>query len=474
MEYQKYKNIITCFNPDNVWCDEYGDVEYQAFPRMLEELNASFEGYRKEGISCLGLFMPNSVLQAIVVLYLLSENINFFIASGNSNGSPQFPSFCDKILTVAPRTSRERSLTDQINWSPNPGYVKNKCTPPPNSGLAYFSSSGTSGAAKYICFKAANLIRNAKKCIDRFSVYSGSRLLITVPVSHMYGMGVGLLPALIMGANACLIEKNNVIKFFRYVAEFNPDIVLITPMLAKMILTLNKDIPRRRIYISAGERIDPRTYRDFESRYGLLVNLYGCTELGAIGTSPLDEANATSRLMGVIHPLPDVSVLINEGPHSEICVCHDAGFEGYAGQNGEIQPPELSDQAYYRTKDAGRSHQNDGFVISGRIDNCVNRSGFLLSLDEVESKLKTLFDGFGQIVVFEEADTGRILPRLIAVCETAGDTGVGDMFVKDICRRHMSRYAVPDEFIYVQTIPKLHNGKVDRIFVKNNYNSLKQ
>lgn len=471
MAYKEHRNIITHFDPDNVLCDEHCSVKYRDIPGLLEGLHVFFEEYRNHEMSCIGISLPNGVLQTLTILYLLNEKINFFVASGQSNGSPKFPPFCDKVLTVVPGEN-ERLRNISFSLADNPGYVRGQRAMRSHSGSAYFSSSGTTGAVKYICYRSDDLLRNAKKCIDRLGIHTSKRILITVPVNHMFGMGVGLLPALIMGARICLIEKNNVIKFFRYVSEFNPDIVLITPVLAKMILLLNKDIPGHRMYVSAGEKIDPETYRKFEVRYGLLVNLYGCTELGAIGTSPMDEASAASRLMGTVFPLPGVDVVISDGPYGEIYVRHDAGFEGYTDEDGKTEPPKLNEEGYFRTKDAGKMDASGGFTISGRVDNCVNRSGFLLSLDEVETKLKSLFGDFGQVVVFEDSRTDGILPRLIAVCEIPDEARKSDTFIKSECKRCMSRYAIPDDFIYVQQMPRLHNGKVDRSFIKNNFNSL--
>ncbi|MEO5563919.1 MAG: fatty acid--CoA ligase family protein [Chitinophagaceae bacterium] len=470
MEYEKHRNIITGLVPGNILSDEHCSVKYQELPVILEELDAFFYNNGGEKITCVAISIQNSVLLAVVILYLLSENKNFFLLPANSASSDKAPFFCDRILTGASNGNDRSTLLSLLVLTKNEGFVKKKHQPDPLSGYIFLASSGTSGPSKYICYNAGNLIENAKKCVTRFTIVNSTKVLITVPVSHMYGLGVGLLPSLVAGAGFRLIERNNIIKLFTNVTEFKPGITLITPALARMVLLSNKKIPHCRTYISAGEKMDPRTHKEFELNNGLLVNLYGCTELGAIATSTTD---AESRFMGTVRPLENVNVMISNEEPGEILVQHDAGFTGYLDDEGIIRPPAMTVPTYYRTKDAGTSAGNGDFIVSGRIDNCVNRSGFLISLDEIESTLKSLFSSFRQVVVFESDVANTILPRLIAVCEIDETNDHDDSRVKIKCKESMSRYSIPDEFIFLLDIPKLNNGKADRLYLKRSYGSLK-
>ncbi len=471
MGYQKHKNIITGFDAGNAINDEHSSITYAALSGILEQVDSFFENYKKNEMDCVGVCMQNSVLQAVVILYLMAEEINFFLYSSNSVTDKSIPFFCDTILTA---DTDGLNVMASLSLQPNPGFVKEQAVQPAGAGYVFFASSGSSGPAKYVCYKGSNLINNAKKCVNRFSFHAASRVLVTVPVNHMYGLGAGLLPALIAGAAVRLIEKNNVIKLFTHIAAFKPHTTLITPAITKMILILNKDLSGCRRYITAGEKTDAHTHRNFESRYGTLINLYGCTELGAIATSLPGDVHAESRVMGAVYPLEGVQIMINEGLYSEILVQHDAGFEGYVNREGKIVLPEFTSEGYYRTKDAGNETRQNGFIVSGRIDNCVNRSGFIVSLDEVEAKLKSLFDNFRQVIVFEGESVNGVTPRLMAMCEITDELIPDEKLVKATCNSNMGRYAVPEEFIFVQEMPRLHNGKADRLFIKKNYSTIKR
>lgn len=457
MAYKKHRDIITHFSPSNILCDEHSSIQYADIPGMLFDIDTFFKKHQKGELFCVGLPVQNNLLQAMVILYLLSEKINFFLLSGNS-ANQQMPFFCDSILTI---TSGNLELKE------NPDYVAKDRMIKPGSGAVFFSSSGTTGPVKYVYFKQEKLIQNAKNCISRFGFDGHSRILVPVPVGHAYGMGVGLLPGLVAGANICLIEKNNIVKLFAMLAGFRPGFTLINPTVCKMILLLDKPISSKTVYITAGEKIEEHIHQEFESKYGLLINLFGCTELGAIGTSAAD--NAQSRIEGILKPMDGVEVIINNEQKDEIICRHNAGFEHYVDKYGDI---DNTNNTFYKTRDRGIDAGNGNFKVMGRIDNCVNRAGFLISLEEIESSLKELFAGLKQVVVFEAGMQESLLTRLVAVCEVADRFEMDKTEVSKICRERMKRYFIPDEFHFVQDMPRLGNGKPDRFFLKNNYKTI--
>jgi acyl-coenzyme A synthetase/AMP-(fatty) acid ligase len=275
-------------------------------------------------------------------------------------------------------------------------------------------------------------------------------------------MGVGLLPALAAGASLCLIEKNNVIKFMDSANRFRPTITLITPAFAKMLLKLNKPVEARSLYISAGEKLSPTAYREFESLLGPLYNLYGCTEMGAIAVSPQEENLSMSRQEGMVRALPSVEVVIDGEGGGPILCRHPAGCSSYIDGEGKITSVPNSMDGWYKTMDMGEAAGGGCFYVRGRLDNCINRSGFLVSMDEMAVALERVLPGVSQVVVLKINDPGAAEDRLLAICEAAGDGRPEGPVLKKICRESMNKYQIPDEFHFVGSLPRLQNGKPDR------------
>jgi acyl-coenzyme A synthetase/AMP-(fatty) acid ligase len=467
MKYSKHLSVIGHCPADNVLFDAEGSISYAAIPGLLAELDAYFDEKSGKDSVCIGVLMENTIAHALTILYFLSEGINFFLLSADSPVHSAMPSFCDRILSMVCDGSDGMLAGRRIRMEPNPAYHGEAMDILPCSGSAFFSSSGTSGPAKYIHYSHPMLIRNAGNCKERFGFDHRSRILVPVPVSHMYGLGVGLLPAFLSGATIGLIEKNNVVKLIAGTAGFRPSVVLLTPTVIKMLLLLNKRTTSNPIYITAGEKIGRQTYLDFEHAYGPLFNLYGCTELGAIAVSPAGDNG--ERIEGVVHPLEHVGVNIWGEETGQIFCRHNAGFEGYIDSRGMRRySAELVDGAY-ATNDLGMVADGQGFKVLGRMDHCVNRSGFLVSLDEIEAILKDVLAGISAAVVLEYEDEKALTTKLTAVCEVYKDHSIDGDEARRICRESMNRYQVPDEFYFVSDMPRLRNGKPDRRLLDARY-----
>lgn len=449
----------------NVICDEVSSLTYADISDKMRELDNTLGHITENNCVCIAVVMQNTVAHVIALLYLLSNKVNVFICSSNLGNGASIPTFCNKVLVNC--AGLKTTIADRFVVEENPAYVANPASAlKPKAGAVLFASSGTTGPAKYIHFDSARLIDNARKCAERFRLGANSRILVPVPVSHMYGMGVGLLPALLSGAALCLVDKNNILKLFDKLHEFKPDVTLITPAVAKMILLLDKRIPGHSIYISAGERLDQATRRRFCARYGHLINLYGSSELGAVATSAPDGEIADQE---VLTALTGVEVIIDGLEKGEILCKHDSGFRQYIDKSGGAITPR---QEWHRTRDLG-VYCNNGFTVLGRTDNCINRSGYLISLEEIEHNLQNIFEEIERVVVLEIPDDEKMITRLVAVIQLTDDSQLDVVTLTSVTRQRINRYSQPDEFYIVASIPRLANGKPDRISLINNYKNNK-
>jgi acyl-coenzyme A synthetase/AMP-(fatty) acid ligase len=432
---------------NNVIRDERSAIRYQQLAAFFGQLDELMGDLAKEPVSCIALVAENSVRFVAASLYLLTRRINFYLCPKTSPQESAIPGFCDRILYTAP------------SWtlSANPLFAGRPLDRTPASGAVLFSSSGTTGAPKYIYFRSEQILDNARNCIHRFGFHPDSRVLIPVPVNHMYGYGAGLLPALLAGANICLADRSNVIRLYDLLRQFAPDITLLTPSFCKMLLLLNKDIPGTGTYVIAGDRIKEEDRRNFQSRYGQLINLYGCTELGAIATSL-----AGSELLV---PLDGVRIKIEE---EQIICRHNAAFEYYVDREGNRKEDKRV-EGWFRTGDRGIPVPPDSFTVAGRMDSCVNRNGFLVSLPEIETTLEKLFDGIGDIIALKGKQENLMGISIIAVIEMKKGFELNGETAKKICRDKMPRFMIPDDFIFIEKIPLLANGKPDRFLLDNTY-----
>lgn len=427
----------------------YGDIL-----KRFQNLDQYFTSQNPAITQCAFLEVNNTVNSVILLLYLLSKKINLFIASPNLLNSGVIPAFCDKIIMLDEKLSGD-SIRIQVGENSN--YVKRKSFET-SSAMVILASSGSTATPKYIYYKKEKLFKNAAASIPHFKISKDVKLLISVPVCHMYGLGAGLLPAILSGANVTIINNANVIKLKDKLSTFNPDLSLINPALCKMLLQTSKVISKRRNYLSAGEPLDAQIENEFKDKFGHLINLYGCSELGAMATSAVSALEKTSSDKRLLKPVNGVVFKIRTTGNSNELLCKNQhSFEYYLDEYGKKMADQPFEDGWYRTKDAGRIEHDGRLEILGRIDLCINRSGFLLSLEDLEAKLENLLIAINKVVALE---TGS--KALVAICELKPDQSLDASDAKSVCFKNLPRYAIPDQFHFIESIPRLYNGKVDR------------
>ena len=293
-------------------------------------------------------------------------------------------------------------------------------------------------------------------------------MLVPVPVTHMYGLGVGLLPGVITGAEICLIEKNNVLKLFDKFRSFRPDTTLLTPTTCEMLLQLNKPVAKKQIFVTAGARLSRNLHESFEEKIGKLINLYGCTELGAIATSN-PKSEKEERIEGALYPMNGVKVKLNKANKGEIICKHPAGFDFYLDKLGHKIPFGFTQGGWYRTRDMGKIAEDQSISVLGRTDFCVNRNGFLTSLLDIETQMEAFIQDISKVIVIADEKETIMGPNLLAFCQLKAGKSLDIHAARNICRDHLAKHIIPDEFYFVEELPKLSNGKPDRVGLKTAY-----
>lgn len=463
MSYREQFGALSAEAGNNLVGDDTSTVRYAELSEAVENLGRHFDACGGGQIRCVFVAARNDLTQVAIILSLMTKKINFFLSSSNSVADAAVPVFCDRVLVRKNGTGSLGEATQAIALQHNPEHAGHEgpLAITPGAGVVVFSSSGTSGTPKFVCYQSGNLVSNARNCMERFRVHRTSSVLVPVPVNHMYGFGAGLLPALVAGANLCLVEKNNLIKLYDKLTRFRPDVTLLTPTVCKMLILLNKPVTGPGLFISAGDRLKKDVYAAFEVNYGKLLNLYGSTEMGAMATAPPD-GSAEERINGHLTPLPGVEISLDPPGKGEIVCRHRAGYAFYMDRYGRKTGAGYDHQRGYATKDLGEITAGGGIRVLGRIDHCTNRSGFLVSMQEIEAALEDTFTEMNQAVVLENNQETIRGAGLIAVLELKSTTQPDTEAVRAMCLHKMPRHWVPDHFHFVSQLPRLGNGKPDR------------
>lgn len=455
------ENVIT----DGTYRCTYGEL-----PEIFEKIDAFLAGEKLGPPGCSLLRCGNSLPEAVVLLWLLQGQRDFLLLPRAVSKEQEtfedtgLPQFCRSKLLVNPEapgfdikepaayicvTANPQFCRDSVRWR-NSG----------DAGYVFMRTSGSTAEPKLVMHRQDKLFGNARNCVQRFELRAQDRLMIPVPIYHMYGLGAAILPGMMAGAAVNLLARTNIIRYLDREKQFKPNVSFLTPSLCEMFLQARKSSYSHRLVVTAGDRINRATFENFYGRFGRLVNLYGSTELGAIATSALAQP-VDLRAEGIVEPMPGVEIRLDGSGGDgvgEILCRHEYGFVTYLDKRGS----ETGEVGWFRTKDLGQQVGDRQFKVMGRIDNSVNRNGILVAFSEVESIMEQRIEEVAHVVVVAAEEENSRGQKLLACCELTPNGRADGKELRSRCFDVLPRHLVPDEVRVMAEIPRLPNGKFDR------------
>ena len=377
----------------------------------------------------------------------------------------------DLVVTSPPLAGTLRSAfagAETVVVTPADFVAKGPVFPPvsrPSREAVYLFSTGSTGKPKCVARTHGNMIALARNHTATIDWDFRDRILLSIPVSHTYGLG-NFVSAVSVGACCHLLagfgrkavldalEKGKITVF--------PAVPFMLDVLARSKISEGRDFPDLRYVISAGAPLGEETFFSFHGTFGIFPRqLYGSSETGVMSIN-LAEDVAEKRL-SVGRPVENV----------EIRVVSEAGEPLRPGQTGEIvvkSPsmtdgyvdfPEESEKAFrngfYHTGDLG-TFDDDGYLfIRGRKKLFINVSGNKVDPYEVESLLMTHEKITEASVVGVSGGGGGEKVKAFVVAE-----GVSAEDVVEFCRGKLSGYKIPSKIEFLDSLPKSPAGKVLR------------
>ncbi len=457
--------------------DGQDTVAYLEIPDFFHALDAHFTKYNVSRKNHLAFQCHNSVLGALTLLYLFKNRYHFVLLppACQRRDSPEstIPPFCRYVLTVVPPPADDSSALPSrqpenfLGLEENAHYQDIQHSEPSDEGNLYIKTSGSIGSPKMVVHRHSKLLGNSLNCVQRFRLAVEDRITLPVPICHMYGLGAGFLPGVIIGASLDLQDNTNILTYLDREQQFHPTIAFFTPTLCDTVLEKRRSSYPYKLIVTAGDVMKEDVFHRVESRFGRVCTLYGSTELGAIAATNHDGA-IESRATTVGTPMPGVRVRLNEtslepddnqSPIGELVCQHPYGFEGYVDQNLDSLAI-MSPSNWNKTGDLSRIREDGQIEILGRCEQSVNRNGFLVLFTDIERRMETI-DGTERVVIVSDGKHKRG-QRLVAFCIPRPGCTVTSGQLRTACFNLLPRYAIPDHVSVLSALPTLPNGKVDR------------
>ncbi|WP_129632533.1 acyl-CoA synthetase [Candidatus Oscillochloris fontis] len=346
--------------------------------------------------------------------------------------------------------------------------------------LAY--TSGTTGRSKGAMLTHANLVANSRAVLDAWQWTERDHLLLTLPLFHIHGLGVGVHGSLLAGAS------------FDLRPQFEPDAVLFA--LASGTVSMFFGVPtmygrllqvasgaeyaavrsairqRMRLFVSGSAALPPQIFHTFRDLFGhTILERYGMTETimnltnpyqgeRRAGTVGMPFPGQAARIVDVrsreVLPDGEVGEIQVRGPH----VC--AGYWRNPHATAEV----FGADGWFSTGDLGRREADGYFVITGRARELIISGGYNIYPREVEERLLS-HPAVLECAVrglpdpdFGEQVAAWIVPSTFPLDAVASAALSSELIT--FCRAGLAAYKRPRQIFFVAALPRNALGKVQK------------
>ena len=264
----------------------------------------------------------------------------------------------------------------------------------------------------------------------------------------------------------------------RCIQEEKITILQLVPLQLRLILEqegLERCTQLKRVYCG-GEVLTRDLVESFHQRvpWATLYNLYGPTECTIDATMEECSATLEREAAPIGKPIANTQVyvlgeggeLVPPGSWGELYIGGAALGRGYLHRPGltaeSFVPSPFSakgGERLYRTGDQVRWLRDGSLEFSGRRDHQVKFRGYRLELGEITAALLA-HPGVKQAVVMVRDVHGD--KRLVAYVVAADGRELSRAELRRSLQAVLPEYAVPSEYVQLEKMPVLPNGKIDR------------
>lgn len=345
-------------------------------------------------------------------------------------------------------------------------------------------TSGTTGPPRGVMLSHRALLAN----LEQISALEGAleqddRVLITIPLFHVYGLGPGLLQATAVGATAVLSERFEAQRTLDDCAEHRVTSITGVPTMYGEFAAFGADELRRglatvRRMTSGAAPLHPKVLTAIREATGLDVyEGYGLTECAPVVTSTLVTGYPKPGSVG--RPLPGIELRLVDSDGTDQAVPLDpddvddvfeaegeTGLVSIRGANlfsgywpdGDHGP---DDEGWFRTGDVGYLDTDGDLHLVDRANDLIIVNGFNVFPREVEEVIGQLAE------VAEAAVVGVVDERsgeaVKAVVVPAAGASLSEQQVVDHCAAHLAGYKVPHLVEFAESLPHSATGKLRRV-----------
>jgi fatty-acyl-CoA synthase len=346
-------------------------------------------------------------------------------------------------------------------------------------------TSGTTGNPKGVLYSHRSISLHSTGTLmkDSTGLSSSDRVLAVVPMFHANAWG---LPhgAALAGADLVLPDRFlGAEPLAKLIAEERPTLMGCVPTIFLDLLRYadahpEVDLSSLNNAACGGSAVPKQLMKDFEERHGVRIfQAWGMTETSPVATysRPLerehDDAYWDDRAKQG-RPLPWVELRLVDGEGGEV------PWDGESTGEIEVRGPwvasryfrdesgdEKFDSGWLRTGDIAAVDEKGFVQITDRAKDVIKSGGEWISSVELENEVMSHPDVIEAAVIAKPDERWAERPLCCVVLRDGASTTAEDLL--EHLRGRVAKWWLPDEFAFVEEVPKTSVGKFDKKLLRN-------
>jgi fatty-acyl-CoA synthase len=315
-------------------------------------------------------------------------------------------------------------------------------------------TSGTTGEPKGALHTQQAMLANIEAAVDAQDLDARTRTLAVLPLFHVGGLCIQVLPTLAAGGQVRLHPRFDADAWFDDVAAWRPTTSLLVPAIMRALVEHRRwaaaDLSSL-AFVNSGSQIVPRALIEaFHARGVPVAMVSGATETGPV-TLALRPEEALTHVGRAGRPARGVQVRLQAG---EVQVRAPNLARGYHRRPDDAA---FAD-GWFRTGDLARLHDDGFYEIVGRKNELIISGGENIHPAEIEHiALADPAVADAAVVGVADARWGEV-PVLVVV--PRADAVIDVKRLHDAFEAALARFKHPRRIVIMDALPKTALGKV--------------
>jgi long-chain acyl-CoA synthetase len=332
-------------------------------------------------------------------------------------------------------------------------------------------TSGTTGHPKGACLSHRNILLNVAMTAVMHQRGEKDTVVTALPCPHVYG-NVVMSGAIQNGMTLVLHPAFEEKTIMQSIQEHKATLFEGVPTMYMFMLNHpeldNYDLSSLRCCTVGGQTMPVPKMEEVEQRFGCpLIELWGMTEIGGLGTTFASNGPVKHGSIGVALPYTEARIADTEnaektlpaGEVGELMIRGGIVMQGYYG-NEQATNDTIEPDGWLHTGDVASMDEDGCVFIVDRKKDMILTAGFNVYPAEIERVVAGHPDvalvAVGSIPDNEKGE----LAKAYIVPKTGVTPNADDIIT--YCREHLAAYKVPRALQFVDDLPKTSTGKVMR------------